>query len=165
MAGLLEVGRIARAHGLSGEVLVNLVTNRLERVAVGTVLHAEPKAGPASGPAAPARELRIVASRPHLGGHLVVFDGVSTRESAEELHGWRLLAAPVEGACELFVHELIGADLYETSGQRRGTVTAVEANPASDLLVVDDRWYVPLRFVTEHSAGRVVVAAPEGLFE
>ena len=46
----------------------------------------------------------------------------------------------------------------------RGTVTAVEANPASDLLVVDGSHLVPVRFVVSHSPGRVVVDVPEGIF-
>lgn len=34
----LEVGRIVRPHGLAGQVVVELVTNRLERVAPGASL-------------------------------------------------------------------------------------------------------------------------------
>ena len=34
--GLLLVGRINRAHGLKGEVIVDLTSNRLERTAPGT---------------------------------------------------------------------------------------------------------------------------------
>ena len=37
---LLEVGRIVKPHGLRGEVVVELVTNRDERLAVGAVLWA-----------------------------------------------------------------------------------------------------------------------------
>ena len=36
---MLEVGRITKPHGLRGEVIVELVTNRTERVAPGAVLH------------------------------------------------------------------------------------------------------------------------------
>jgi hypothetical protein len=44
-------------------------------------------------------------------------------------------------------------------------VTAVEVNPASDLLVLDDGHLVPLRFVTATEPGRVTVDVPEGLFD
>jgi 16S rRNA processing protein RimM len=150
---LLEVGHVDRAHGIRGEVVVSLVTNRLERVAPGSVLVAGD------------RELRVVASRPHQGRHIVVFEGVHTREEAEALHGATLEAPPVEDAGGLYVHDLIGAEVRDVAGARHGVVTAVEANPASDLLVVEDRWYVPLRFVVEQRAGEVVVDVPEGLFD
>ena len=35
---LLEVGRVVKPHGLRGDVVVELVTNREERVAAGAVL-------------------------------------------------------------------------------------------------------------------------------
>jgi ribosomal 30S subunit maturation factor RimM len=78
-----------------------------------------------------------------------------------------LLAAPAatDDGEGLYVHDLIGSEVFERSGVRRGVVTAIEANPASDLLVVEERWYVPMRFVVEQSAGRIVVEVPEGLFE
>jgi 16S rRNA processing protein RimM len=44
-------------------------------------------------------------------------------------------------------------------------VCAVEANPASDLLVLEDGALVPVRFVTGFSDGILVVDVPEGLFE
>jgi 16S rRNA processing protein RimM len=65
----------------------------------------------------------------------------------------------------LWVHELLGARVVEVDGTERGTVASVEANPASDLLVLDTGALVPLRFVVEHTKDRVVVDTPEGLFE
>jgi hypothetical protein len=38
---LLEVGRITKTHGVRGDVLVLLTTERTERVAPGTVLHTD----------------------------------------------------------------------------------------------------------------------------
>ena len=65
----------------------------------------------------------------------------------------------------LWVHDLVGAHVVEADGTERGTVTAVEANPASDLLVLDTGGLVPLRFVVFHEAGRVVIDPPAGLFD
>jgi 16S rRNA processing protein RimM len=161
---LLEVGRIARAHGLLGEVVVELVTNRIERLAPGSVLVSElPGTGPAA--AVRRRDLRVVSTRPHQHRYIVVIEGVSSREGAEALHGARLLAAPLEDDEGLYVHDLIGSEVFERSGVRRGLVTAIEANPASDLLVVEERWFVPMCFVVEQAEGRVVVEVPDGLFE
>jgi 16S rRNA processing protein RimM len=95
----------------------------------------------------------------------VKFAGVTSREAAESLAGALLRAEPVATADGLFVHELIGAEVFEVSGQSRGRVVAVEANPASDLLVLDGGALVPLRFVVGSAPGRLTVEVPPGLFD
>jgi 16S rRNA processing protein RimM len=150
---MLEVGRVSKAHGVRGEVVVVLVTDRLERVAVGAVLYAGDRA------------LRVVASRPHQRAHIVSFEGVERREDAEALHGAVLRAEPLEDDDELWVHELIGAAVVNREGDRIGTVTSVEANPASDLLVLDTGALIPVAFVLSHDDGAVLVDLPEGLLD
>jgi 16S rRNA processing protein RimM len=154
---LLEIGRIIRPHGLAGEVVVALVTNRRDRLATGSILVG------ASGEGVE-RELEIVRSRPQQDRYLVVFAGVANRDQAEQLRGFVLRAEAVEDPSALFVHELIGAELVDQHGTSHGPIRSVQANPASDLLVVDDG-FVPARFVREVSGGRVFVDVPEGLFE
>jgi 16S rRNA processing protein RimM len=46
-----------------------------------------------------------------------------------------------------------------------GTVAAVEANPASDLLVLDGGGLVPLTFLVTAEPGRLVVDPPAGLLD
>jgi len=150
---VLEVGRITRAHGIRGEVIVELVTDRLERVAPGSVLHT------ATGP------LAVVQSTPHHGRWIVAFEGVATREAAEALRSTVLSAEPVDDPDVLWVHELIGSELIDADDVRRGRVVSVIANPASDLLELESGALVPLRFVVAHRAGRVTVDVPDGLFE
>jgi 16S rRNA processing protein RimM len=173
---LLEVGRIARPHGLLGEVVVALITNRAERLAPGAELTchwavASSTPGPAhtsgppgaSGTAALAngRVVEVRSSRPFQGRYLVEFEGVNTREAADEL----LVAPAVEDPEALFVHDLVGSEVVEVDGTQHGTVVAVQANPASDLLVMEDGNLVPLRFVVGREDGRLVVDVPAGLFE
>ncbi len=94
------------------------------------------------------------------------FAGVDSREAAESLAGSVLRAEPVtETEDGFFVHELIGSEVVESSGQSRGTVVSVEANPASDLLVLDSGALVPMRFVVASAPGRLTVEVPAGLFE
>ena len=177
---LLEVGRIARPHGLLGEVVVALITNRAERLAPGAELRchwaaASSTPGPArsSGPpgasgTAPLPNGRVVevrSSRPFRGRYLVEFEGVNTREAADELRGALLVAPAVEDPDALFVHDLVGSEVVEADGTQHGTVVAVQANPASDLLVMEDGNLVPLRFVVGREDGRLVVDVPAGLFE
>src|SRR5947209_8544334 len=151
---LLQVGRVNRPHGLHGEVVVSLVTDRLERVAPGAVLEAD------------GRALEVLASRPHQGKHIVAFAGVEDRAGAEALQGVTLSAEPLEDDNELWVHELIGAAVAQTDGTTVGTITSVEANPASDILVLDTGGLVPVRFVVEQRPdGTVVIDPPEGLFD
>jgi len=151
----LEVGRIGRAHGLRGEVAVSLSSNRTERLAPGEVLFAGD------------REFVVRAARPHGGRWLVQFEGVSDRDAAEALRGVVLSGEPLgplpEG--ELWVHELIGSEVSDTTGRRLGRVVAVEANPAHDLLVLDDGALVPMVFVVEQRDGAVVVDPPAGLLD
>ena len=153
-AGLLEVGRVVRPHGLSGEVVVDLISNRPERLERGSVLSL-----------GTGESLTVSAARPFQHRFLVVFEGVTTREQADSLRAAVLLAAPIEDPDALFVHDLIGCEVVEASGTSRGRVAAVQENPASDLLVGEDGWLVPLRFVVARETGRLVVEVPPGLFE
>ncbi|MBO0728872.1 MAG: 16S rRNA processing protein RimM [Acidimicrobiaceae bacterium] len=153
---MLEVGRITRPHGLQGAVVVELVTNRRERLAPGAVLHARDTG------------LTVTDARPlsPAGGrerYAVQFAEVTDREGAERLRHTPLLAPAIDDPDALWVHELIGSDIVDTDGRSLGVVRAVEANPASDLLVLDTGTLIPLRFVTAATPGRVTVDVPAGL--
>ena len=153
---LLEVGRIDKPHGVRGDVVVALITTETSRVAPGTRLYAN------------GRELIIAASRPHQHRWIVTFEGVFGREGAEAISGLVLSAEPIDDGDPdaLWVHELIGSTVIEIDGTDRGLVTAVQDNPASDLLVLESGALVPLRFLEgRDDQGRLVVDVPDGLFE
>jgi 16S rRNA processing protein RimM len=115
--------------------------------------------------------------------YLVQFEGLEDRAGAERLHGVDLSAEPLEVAGALWVHELVGATVVDVSsgaeaaglecereGERErelGRVAAVEANPASDLLVLESGVLIPARFVVRiRQEDHVVeVEIPEGLLE
>ncbi len=152
---LLGVGRIVKPHGVRGDVVVSLTTNRDERVAPGSVLVC-----------ADGRELRVERSTPHRGRHIVTFASVQGIDAAEALRGTDLFAAPLDDPDALWVHELIGSTVEDTSGRVLGTVDAVEANPASDLLVLSGGGLIPLGFVTSSEPGvRITVEIPDGLLD
>jgi len=159
---LLEVGRIEKAHGLRGDVIVKLSTNVVERVAPGSLLIA--------GERSP-RPLEVVRSQPHQHRFIVTFAGVNSKEEADALHGVTLYAEPFEDddPDTLWVHELIGQSVVEiVDGVERshGRVKAVIDNPASDILELDNGGLVPLRFVVDHSTpGRLVIEPPPGLLD
>lgn len=153
-AELLEVGRITKAHGLRGDVVVYLSSDRDERVAPGSVLQTP------SGP------LRVVSSRPHQDRWVVRFDKITTREQAEEARGTVLSAEPIVDSSALWVHELIGLQVISADGLTRGVVESVMDNPSSDLLVLDNGALVPVAFVVgDPSDGVIHVETPDGLFE
>lgn len=152
---MLEVGWVAKAHGLRGEVVVALVSNRPDlRLVPGAQM--ETPRGP----------LVVVGSRPHQHRWIVQFEGVADRSAAEALRGTPLLGEPLEEEGALWVHELVGARVVDPQGQDHGRVVAVEAHPASDYLVLDRDRLVPLVFVVAHRPGEeVVVDGPPGLLD
>ncbi len=95
------------------------------------------------------------------------FDGIEGRTAAESLRGTELEAEPLDVPGKLWVHELVGATVRDAAGTELGRVAAVEANPASDLLVLEGGGLIPLRFVTESdiAAGTLMVDIPEGLLD
>ncbi len=152
---MLQVGRIVKPHGLRGDVIVSLTTNRDERVAPGSIL--SDGAG---------REYRVVRSSAHQGRFIVTFDSVAGIDAADGLRGTELFAPPLDDPDQLWVHELIGSEVEDAAGRPLGTVVGVEANPASDLLVLTGGVLIPLRFVVGTDPGvRVTVDIPDGLLE
>jgi 16S rRNA processing protein RimM len=152
-AGLLEIGRVTRAHGLRGEVVVELTTDRVERLAPGTVLTSD------------AGDLTVAAARPHQHRWIVSFEGHTGREAADRLRGLALRAAPIDDPDALWVHDLVGSEVVTARGDVVGSCVAVVANPASDLLELDGGALVPVAFVVERTPGRVVIDPPEGLLD
>jgi len=150
----LEVGRIIKAQGLNGQVLVDLWSDRVERLAAGSELLTERGA------------LRVVASIAHTRRFIVTFEGIDTREKAEHLRGVVLSAPRLHDESVIWIDQLYDAEVFDAQGVRRGVVVGVEANPASDLLVLDSGALVPLTFVTTVEANvRIDVEVPDGLFE
>ena len=152
---LLEIGRISKAHGLRGELVATLISDRPERVAPGAVWYLDE--GPRS----------VVAIRSHQHRWIVTLSGVDTREDADLLHGQIIRGEPIVDDEAMWVHELVGASVQTPDGRSWGQVRAVVANPASDLLELSDGTLVPEVFVTDFSQlpQLVVIDPPVGLLE
>jgi 16S rRNA processing protein RimM len=151
----LELGRVGRPHGVRGEVVVMLDTDRPERTTPGAVLRAGD------------RTLVVASARPHQGRWLVRFEGITDRNAAEELRGATLVGEALDdpGEGRIWVHDLVGEEVCNAAGTALGRVTAVEANPAHDLLVLDDGTIVPIVFVVDREPGVVTVDPPDGLLD
>ena len=149
---LLEIGKILKPHGLSGELIVGLSTNRIERLDPGSVISTKKL------------KLNVRTSRPHQKKFIVHFEGIENREKADELRGETLFAAPIKDET-IWVHDLVGAEVIDQKGINRGIVVSVVHNPASDLLELEDGNLVPLNFLESYEAGKsIFVTTPEGLF-
>lgn len=135
---------------------MRLTSNRTERLNKGSVIFASNNGS--------ITELVVQAAREHQDRWLVTFAGRTNRNAAEELRGAQLMGEPLDDPDTLWVHELVGCVVVEIDGTEHGKVVELEANPASDLLVLDSGGLVPLTFLVELSEGRLVVDTPPGLF-
>lgn len=161
----LTVARIGRAHGLKGEVSVELRTDIPEqRFAPGETYETEPAA---PGP------LTVAASRTQAGRWYVRFDEVTTREQADAIRNVQLV---VDGAQSdeddaWYVHQLVGLTAVRPGGEVIGIVTDVLNMPAQDLLEVREpdghHAMVPLvdEFVpqVDLEGGTITLTPPHGL--
>jgi 16S rRNA processing protein RimM len=169
---LLVVGVIVRAHGIRGEVLVDVRTDEpAERFAPGSVLVTDPGAG-ADG------TLTVTAARPHQGRLIVSFEGLADRGAAEGLRGVGLCVDTADLPAssdpdEFSDHQLIGLRAETPEGEALGDVVRVEHAPASDLLVLrrPDGGTALVPFVkaivpeVDLPGGRVVLTPPGGLLD
>jgi len=107
-----------------------------------------------------------VSAHRHQERWLVQFAEISGKDAADTWRGTVLSAEPLEDDDAIWIHELYSCVVYDQHGTALGTVVEVEANPASDLLVLDNGHLIPLTFVTEIEPNvRLDVDVPEGLFE
>lgn len=166
----LVVARIGRAHGIKGEVTVEVRTDEPElRLGPGAVLRTEPaSAGP----------LTIETGRVHSGRLLLRFAGVKDRTGAENLRNILLIAdvdpseLPAEPD-EYYDHQLMDLDVVLEDGTEIGRITEISHLPSQDLFIVErpDGTEVMIPFVEEIVAEidleeqRCVITPPPGLID
>jgi 16S rRNA processing protein RimM len=168
----LVVARVGRAHGIRGEVTVDVRTDAPgERFVPGARLHVTGDRALAG-----VEVLTVATVRDHNGILLLGFEEVLDRTAAEALRGAVLEADVPEDVDEpeaWYDHQLVGLRALDPAGAELGEVVAVEHLPAQDLLVVrrpdGARRMVP--FVAamvptvDGPGGTVVVDAPPGLLD
>jgi 16S rRNA processing protein RimM len=131
----LVVGRVVRAHGLTGEVVVDIRTDDPDtRFAPGTILRSRVKAGPD-------QSYTVDAAREHGGRLLVRLGGVADRNAAESLKGTLFVVdsadlPPIEDPDEFYDHQLEGLRVVTTTGTPVGSVVEVLHTAAGELLSV-----------------------------
>lgn len=167
MDDLLLVGRVARAHGTRGQVIVNLETDfPEERFKVGEVLLVG-----ADGEAREIRQVRFQQGRP-----VIALAGIETMDDAEALAGAELKvpASTVPPLPEgmFYRHDLVGCEVRDRGGCLIGRVVAVEGSlERSRLVVAAEHGEVLIPMVSnictriDPTAQLIVVDPPPGLIE
>jgi len=168
----LVVGRVVKAHGVTGEVVVEIRTDDPHtRFAPGTTLRGKPPKG------GPECDYVIDSVREHGGRLLVQLDGVLDRTAAESLRGTVFVVdsenlPPINDPDEFYDHQLEGLRVLTTEGRPVGTVAEVLHTAAGELLSVrsgDKEVLVPFvsAIVTSVSLPdqTIEIDPPEGLLE
>jgi 16S rRNA processing protein RimM len=168
----LAVGRVVKAHGVTGEVIVEVRTDDPDlRFTVGSSLRGRPSRG------GPESRYVVESVREHSGRLLVRLDGIADRNAADALRGTLFVVdsedlPPIEDPDEFYDHQLEGLQVVTTTGIAVGSVAEVLRTAAGELLSVrcDEREVlVPFvsAIVTSVSlADRTIeIDPPEGLLE
>ena len=131
---LLVVGRIGRAHGVRGEVTVEVRTDSPdERFKIGQILKTDPES---NGP------LIIESIRNNSGTLLLSFKNFNDRNAVEKLRNTLILAEvdPTQSNTsenDFHISQIVGAKVVDRNGKTLGLVKDVLSLPAQDTLVVD----------------------------
>ncbi len=176
----LLVGRIVKAHGISGEVVVEIRTDDpASRFASGSTLRVK---GSPTKPVSddPERSYAVVHAREHGGRLLVRLAGVTDRDAADALGGSVFVIdsddlPPIDEPDTYYDHQLEGLRVKTTSGLEIGVVAEVLHTAAGELLAVQrasgqgGEVLVPFvsAIVTSVSLdhGTIEIDPPEGLLD
>lgn len=171
---LLIVGRVRKAHGIRGELLVEPITDAPDTVFVsGRRLYA----GTASGDPAPdGQELHITAVRQHMDSVRLTLREVPDRAAAELWRGRFLLVPqdelPPPADDEIYLHELIGMQMVLQDGTDVGEVVDTYDLPQGLMLDVrpvngGNTFFIPWRpeilVLVDEAARRITIDPPDGL--
>jgi 16S rRNA processing protein RimM len=132
----LVVGRVVKAHGITGEMVVEVRTDEPDtRFAPGISLRAKPSRG------GPESRYVVESVREHGGRLLLRLDGVADRDAAESLRGTLFVVdsadlPPIEDPDEFYDHQLEGLRVQTIDGEQVGQVSEVLHTPAGELLAV-----------------------------
>jgi 16S rRNA processing protein RimM len=159
----LTVGRVVKAHGVTGELVVDVRTDDPElRFAPGSTLRAK-------GSDRRERSYTVDTVRPHGGRLLLRLAGVADRDTADALRGSLFVIdsadlPPIDEDDTYYDHQLEGLRVQTTAGVELGTVTEVLHTAAGELLAVN-REPAPELLVPFVSAIVTSVSLEDGVVE
>ena len=168
----LTVGRVVKAHGISGEVVVEIRTDDpAERFAPGTTLRARNSRDEQE------RSYVVESMREHSGRLLVRLSGVADRDAADALRGSLFVIdsddlPPIDEPDTYYDHQLEGLKVRTITGTDVGVIAEVLHTAAGELLAVKgDSGEVLVPFVgaivtsVSLDDGTVEIDPPDGLLD
>ena len=166
---MVVVGRIARPHGIRGQVIVNPETDFVEdRFRSGATFWTRSARGE--------EQLTVTSARVQNGRPVIGLEGFSSIEDVERLAGLDL-RVPEEELQPLepgtyYHHQLIGCAVETVAGERVGNVVRVDGGAAGSLLVVGGprgEILIPLATAVcvdvDVEGRRIRIDPPEGLLD
>ena len=166
---MVLVGRVARPHGIRGQVIVNPETDFVEdRFRAGATFWTRSVRGD--------EQLRVTSVRVQNGRPVIAFEGFSSIEDVERLAGLDLRVPeedlqPLEAGM-YYHHQLIGCVVETVDGERVGDVVKVDGGAAGSVLEVEGpRGLVLIPLAVEICVEidverkRIRIAPPEGLLD
>jgi 16S rRNA processing protein RimM len=166
--GLIALGELVTTHGIAGWLKLNpynfespllSALNQVILVKDGTRTAVE-----------------VESARPHRRQILLKLRGIDSIESARQAVGSTLtvpeeaLETPAPG--QYYHYQVIGLEVFDTSGARIGTLKQIWSTPASELYVVaglDKEHLIPavkeIIAKVDLAAGRMIVDLPAGLLD
>jgi 16S rRNA processing protein RimM len=128
----LAVGKLQRAHGLHGEIVMSVKTDFPERLVPGKTLYSGEQ-----------HELLVIRSvRPRNKGLIIAFEGIFTPEAARELSNRMVFVRsdelPPLPEGEFYHHQLLGLEIVDQDGVRLGTLVEILETGANDVYIVEE---------------------------
>ncbi|OBC14240.1 ribosome maturation factor RimM [Mycobacterium sp. 852013-50091_SCH5140682] len=169
----LVVGRVVKAHGITGELVVDVRTDDPDaRFRPGVTLRGRAKGGAE-------RPFTVESVREHGGRLLVRLTGVADRNAADELRGTLFVVdaaelPAIDDPDEFYDHELEGLRMVCADGTPVGKVSEVLHTAAGELLAVKadaDGREVLVPFVSaivtsvSREDATIVIDPPDGLLD
>jgi 16S rRNA processing protein RimM len=126
----LAVGKLRHAHGVHGEILMEVFTDFPNRLQPGAILYLGPEVG----------QLNLIKCRPHREGLLMTFEGYTTPEEIGQFRNQVLYVKaddrPPLPDGEYYHHQLLNLDVITDAGASLGVVTEILETGSSDVLVI-----------------------------
>lgn len=164
----LLLGKVAKAHGLRGEVKVFLHSGQPDNIRSYKELILVNAAGEFYGP------LTVLKSRNQGKFAIIQFDSVTSRSHAEQIEGRGILLAkshlPEVSEDEYYWHQYLGKTVVDLTGTTLGKVDHIFSNGAQDVLVIraaNTEILIPVTkaIIVGETAGELTIDPPPGLVE
>lgn len=165
----LAIGKIVKTHGLRGEVILapyRIIEDDIREISEVRIVSSGTE-----------KILKVDSARPHKGRYILKFEGLDSIEEGEGLRGEELLiradVIPRTSAEWLFLDQVKGIEIVDSSGKRIGTLSYIMDSPAHPVFVIltDEGKEMMLPAVdefiieTDIEGRKLVVSPPDGIFE